>query len=211
MPRKYKPRMPKQVIQKKVMNLTKDVNNLKKASEVHRHPESFTGMALAYDVDNKTVCLDPAQGDTPITRTGDEIAPYRFKFKGTIRYNAASTVPTTCRFILLQSKDGYVPVVNSVANTTRLFQTGGTNLSVFSPLDETNRKKYVLLYDKTFTVDSSKHQAVINIDKKISRKTVFLDGGSTTAAKGQIYLCRLSDVNTNTPTFSGISTIYYKD
>lgn len=193
---------------RKVDQLTKAVNNLKKSNETKYHDENLPLGAIVYGTNNTSTLLDPAQGSTTQTRVGNEISPYRVHIKGRITVGSTEEV---VRITLIQSKQGYVPSSISTGAAQQFYALPASAQSVHSPLDENNRKHYVVLYDKTFTLDAYNKIRQFSINKKISRNTMFEEAGSTTAEKGQVYLIVNSNVAASGPTINAYSRIFYKD
>lgn len=199
---------------KEIKQLKKDVNTLKRSNETKYHDELYTKGAVERDVNNVTTLLDPGQGSTNQTRVGNEISPYRIHLKGDVRIaNAGSVGKGSVRVMVIQSKQGYVPSTISTSTVDKLFIYPNAEVTPHSPLDLNNRQHYVVLFDKTYMLDAAGKQiAKVNINKKISRNVTFVEAGSTTAEKGQIYLCLTSSSATlNDFEFQGYSRIFYKD
>lgn len=170
----------------------------------------------AYDTNNVTSLLTPAEGTNDTEMVGSKINPTRLEVRGSIT-GGDSSFSGICRVTILRSRQRFVPD-NSVGTTTNGYlQFGGTSGAYISQFQKDNRSHFTVLYDKTFVVPpvtSNYRPVLFSFSKKLSGVTEFDLAGGGTLEKGQYYLCLTSDktnASGDTPLVSWSSSIWYKD
>lgn len=131
-----------------------------------------------------TSVSDISQGDTDITRDGDQV--YLRSIEFVWEADVADTF-NQVRFIVVQWYPPTTPVVSDV-----LIGTGTTTF--FMPYNHDKRFNFKILYDRTVTVDT-------NTPSKLSRKIQVIRGfrrriqylGGATDGTNKIYVLKISD------------------
>lgn len=191
---------------KAIMTLKKQVRRLKVHDEHKYHDEYFPRASISYLTNSTTTLFDPAQGSTNQTRIGNEASCYRINLQGIVEASYASTLePQQVRISVIQSKEGFVPSTTATSAAQKTYAVPATSYTVNVPFDDNNRKHFVVLWDKTFTLNNTNGTGCIGFKKsiKVSRRTVFEEAGSTTAEKGQIYVLATTSSPSATPAIVG--------
>jgi len=209
--------MPKKAtkkVSKDVQKLKRDVRLLKSSNETKHHDENYPGGFIDFSTNHVTTLLDPGQSITNQTRIGNEISPFHLRIRGTVDWNPVSGAPQLVRILVIQSKQRFVPVTNTNTISTGVLILSGTSQAPISDFNYENRKKFTVLHDRQYMVSEDDQSQPINVSKRIKRKLVFQEGGSTTAERGQIYMLIYSDqasASSSKPVVRAYSRIQYKD
>lgn len=184
--------------------LIKSVSMLKGLinSELHYKDTTLTGSIGSTMQFNGLTLI--SQGDTDTTREGNKILAHdvygRFEV---VKHDTA--VNDIVRIVLLVDKeqDG------TVATGADLLQT----VSVYSPLNQVDGKRFVIIKDWTFPLTTDRPVRVIKFYKKVPFHIHYADsGGTITSAKeNHIFLALLTNDNTNQATYSGIVRFRWYD
>lgn len=146
--------------------------------------------AAAYDL------LAPAQGDTYITRDGDQIRAHSMYGKFLIWTNASSVGFTVVRIAITYCN------YDSTVNYADVFNTAGSTAPDWIVNRNVNNPTVTVLYDKIIILNPNitgvSVSRLINFRRKLNKKVLF-DAGATTATKGFIQLHIISNQVTNTP------------
>lgn len=150
----------------------------------------------------------PAQGDTDVTRTGDQVAIERIDF----RINGGMTAAGSNQFrvILLRDKTGSIgTTVSNVLYSGSL----GTANAAHSPFNEDLRQNFEVLFDKTMLVDSvSNYQFQTKYQKRWKKpKRVYFNNNTTTVNKGQIKVLFIADILAPNFAYDYYCRIWYSD
>lgn len=215
MPRGRTRRMTKKSVKDDVKQLKKAVNKLNKSNETKNWDEYAAVGNVYYDTEYVSIICDPAPGLGADDRIGDSIQPFRMLFRGYVEVDANYTAGLQqVRVLIIQSKQGFVPASTVTTTTQGVLTRAGQTGAQLSHFIVENRDHFVVLSDKTYTVDlDSKAQIPINQSIKLSRPVRY-QAGSTTAESGQIYILATSNIATatgNGPNFTWNSRILYKD
>lgn len=202
-------------LRRQTTQLASDVRKLKSSREVHYHDENDIGLATPYDVTNRVAILcDPAQGDARTNRSGDSITPISLNLR--IRISSNSSIANLARFMIIQSKERFVPVSTASTGTSAVWEEAGTANAPLSDFFWDNREHFVVLHDEVVTLGSAGASNAIqyrHIKKKLTRKINYL-AGTTGPAEGQIYLVMTSTLNNgggSSPTIAWHSRVRFLD
>lgn len=193
---------------KKITTVIRNVIN--KSSEVKYHDTELN--ASIDDAGIIYTLSDLSQGQTDLTRIGDQQNPLRFVWKGQI---VAGDSTNVVRVMLIQNKSGELAHAASTDVTKILSSNyvGGVN-APYSPLHHDYRRQYTVLYNKTFYVDTYNPIRRVTINKDLSKRKlkVHYDNGGTTQVSGAYYLLMISDSSSiSHPSFTGVGRLYYND
>lgn len=160
---------------------------MKFADENYNNTPSNTGIMK--------VILNPAQGVTENQRIGDQIRLQKLELR--ININGANL--HICRVILFYWK----PNVTVFAPTPGYILNGaysGTTYFAQSPYSRDYSKEYSIIYDKTFSQDTTKTK-ILTLKKKLKNHVVNFVNGSATDCEGALYMLTVVDgvltLNTN--------------
>lgn len=150
----------------------------------------------------------PGQGDTDITRTGDQVAIERIDFRVNGGMTGAGSNQLRC--IILRDKAGGIGT--TVANV--LYSgTLGTANAAHSPFNEDQRGNFEVLWDKTIMIDSvSNYQFQARYAKRWKKpKLVQFNNNTTTINKGQIKVLFVTDILAPNFAYDYYCRIWYSD
>lgn len=191
-----------------------ELRKLKNSVERKYHDElSSEGIVNNINNEVSTLC-DPAQGLTVQTRTGDEIQPTSLQLGLRIRHNGSGLGYQQVRVILIQAKERFVPDSRQSTpdNAAVLAIGGAVSYNYLTSFDWNNRKHFTVLFDKTYTVDDVGTKSVSDLVRvPVRRKVRFEEAGSTTGARGQIYMIRYSSEGANGPYMQWHSRVTFID
>lgn len=162
----------------------------------------------AVDWNGTLSVLNPVtQGDGVSNRDGDELAMKSVWFQAQMTI-AAGLASSTMRVILLYDKAQTIGAVNQILSVV------GTASTVTSAYNFEYRNNYIVLYDKTFIIDTI-NRATWQINKRIrlNKKTVFQGGGSSTIRTGGLRLLLISNqtAGVTTPAALTNSRLFFTD
>lgn len=173
---------------------------------------------IPYDNVTITQLTGISQGDTDVTREGDRITLKNLEFRGFV-YNDASAAHHKARVIIFQWLQNDTP-----ANTDILPIDGATwtSYAVLEPWNHDQRSSYKILYDSGVIhlgYDAAAgvgepSQKVIQVIKNLKGcSKVDYVNGSSTVARGNIYVMALSDATdaANAVSIKFSNTIRYFD
>lgn len=154
-------------------------------------------------------CIDLtgiAQGDTDITRDGDELYLKSIRLKSLIQY--ADTY-NACRTIIFQWYDDTTPTPGDVLSPTYV----GGQQAPLAPYKHDLASKFKILFDKTILVDTYRPHAILDtgyITGGFKRRVHFTAGGTTGVNK--LYLLQISDSGVSThPTMIAVARLNFTD
>lgn len=131
------------------------------------------------------------QGDTDLTRDGDQCRLTSLSFKGNLI--AASTDGTnTVRIIIFKWNDNNIVSAPDLDDILTATGTGEVPLGMYQQ-DNVRSKRFNILYDKLYSLDDFHPQTIINTKIKM-RSPINFNGGGTTG-RGHIYLLYVSNSN----------------
>lgn len=180
----------------------------------------------ATNVVNTGVLFNPCplivQGNTQVTRVGDQITPTSFQFKLDLNSVATTTVANTIRIILFWDRqaNGVVATLSDALNFGLLDNTVVTNL-VYCPRNYLCIDKYHVIYDKTFILNPQTGVAAAYLPvrkhvqhvQRLSRTVKYVTdtGTITDMASNNFYMAVIGDVAAQIPNMIGGLRFYYKD
>jgi len=134
----------------------------------------------------------PPQGDTDVTRDGDQVYLKDFEISGAIGFADSTNV---IRLTVLRWYDDSTPTVDEI------YELGANDaVNMFRPFRKDTSGTYHIMYDKVFAVANTgpgvQHFKKRVFGKKLGRKVVKFRGGSTNGY-GKIYICRQADSGTS--------------
>lgn len=155
--------------------------------------------------------------DFNFSPVGRSVNPMYMDVGFNLRQVGAATRPATARVVIIQSKHRFVPSSGSTDfnSSGSVWNWNGTHNSetMHSPFNFNNRKNFKVLYDRRFAFGDtgvSPENYVIKKRIKLSGKIKWDADGNMES--GAIYLIRISDVSSGSPSMDGfVSTLYYKD
>lgn len=155
-------------------------------AETHYIDTSSTGVDATYTW-QLTALVNPAVGDTDITRNGDEILQHRLS----INFNIIGSDATNlCRVAIIRWLGDQAP------SATDIFSTDSNVLAPLSEYTNDTRAMFHVIYDSgALSLVLNGSSAQLSRQKKISLKGYKqrFAGASTTSDKGQLYLLYASD------------------
>ncbi|WP_445775568.1 hypothetical protein [Shewanella sp.] len=148
-----------------------------------------------------------AQGDTEITRDGEQIKAVSLYIKAVLTINAAATA-SQIRVIIFKAP---MLVTATTPTPADLLEA----VTVISPLNRNVYKKYRIMYDKTFTLDSNGVQSrTIKYFKKfVNLKLRYQGGGAliTDMRENALFCLVIGSEAVNEPTINIYSRIRFID
>lgn len=146
------------------------------------------------------------QGDTDITRNGDQLVQRALRVKGNV---IVSDTTNMSRLILFRWKNESVPVVGDILSATYV----GTPQAPHSPYHHDGRTNFTVLYDKTFSVDTYNTQRIFDTGWiNLRNKKQYYSGGSSSAEKNGIFALIISDSGAvGNPVTNLVSRMTYQD
>lgn len=153
-----------------------------------------------------------SQGDSEDDRTGNEVSPTYFKFRGTVYPNSTAS-PQVVRLVLFQwkpNRNDFTPASSDILQNT-------TNQPVYSPLNY-NNPQFRLLADRILQVPgaSETNRRGTRVNFNIPRKKLMkMKWKSTTSSEdsGHLYLMVLGTqtTGTNSCNIEAHHVLSYKD
>lgn len=126
-----------------------------------------------------------AQGDTDVTRDGDEIMPKSLNIRGSMVIADSTNV---MRFIVFRWLQSTTPVVTDILGVGV-----GSLFGPYAPYNVDSRQKFNVLYDKIQELGSTSQQvALINKFLPLAQKSVQYSAGTTTGTN-KIWALAISD------------------
>ncbi len=134
------------------------------------------------------VINNPGQGDTDITRDGDKLMAKRIEVRGYLLVNNTSVDQTNkIRILLLWDKQV------TIATIADVFESVNNANSPNAMWNHDLRKRFLILYDKSFVVNLNSNGMVqFHINKKLN-KIVTFEAGTTTINTGCLSLVVVSN------------------
>lgn len=172
---------------KRVRSIVK--KELKKNSEIHYHDRTLVNTSVDYSGTSFFSLSGISQGDTDITRTGDQVIPRFLQIRGSV---VAGDGTNLVRVMVVQYKynanDDPADIDQLLSATYKA--TVGYPLAPYN--HDYRGKAFAVLADKLFTVDTYNPIRQFNIKLKRIAKIAYPAGG-TTALKNSLYLVACSD------------------
>lgn len=127
------------------------------------------------------------QGDTDLTRDGDQVRLTSFQLRANIRVGDNTN---TIRLIVFRWNDNNAVVVPAPADLITAISTGEAPLGAYQQ-DNVRSRRFNVLFDRLYSVDANNPQVVLKIKKRMS-STINFNGGGT-GGRGHIYFMYISD------------------
>jgi len=162
------------------------------------------------------VCLNPmVQGQTKLTRIGNQISCTSLQYRGRITIDASATFTPIVRIIFFWDSQANA----SAVTTALLLDAGIITPLVSSPYNHDNSRRFKVLSDRRYTVEgqpalTSLNSKLIQGDIKLNRITKFnTTNGGTFAdiTTNSLWMFVVSNDGTNTPAVVVGSRLYFKD
>lgn len=221
---------PKPSIQKQVSNVKKSIRKMQNDEELKYFDVYYN--TTADTSGNVTILNAMAQGNTQITRIGNEISCTSVQFRGTIYQNVdASLGGTEVRLMVLWDRqpNSADPTIAGLNNGI-LNNVTVTNL-MLSPYTYENQDRYRILYDKRFIINANTWYdydipaTTATIDSvlpmyipfkkklKLSRNTKYDNAaaGITSISSNSLVFVAISNQATLVPTIQSGFRLYFKD
>lgn len=151
-----------------------------------------------------------SQGTDIGNRVGDSIKVTRISWMGRAALSPVVTTFSTLRLLLFRDMEiqGAVPALADI------LETGTGTVSVRSPINFINRKRFSVLWDQIIVLDPNTHYSEVLRGELVVNKTVRYRGTGNTvaaAAEGTIYWLLVSDEATNAPTVAIYTQLQFVD
>lgn len=130
---------------------------------------------------------DVPQGDTDITRDGDQFVQRALRIRGKV---VVADSHNLLRMLVFRWKQDDTPTVSDLLSSTYV----GSVRAPYSPYHHDGRTNFTVLFDKTYLTDS--YKTAVQIDTKwinLRNKKQYMTAGSSTAGKNKIYVMIISD------------------
>ncbi len=150
------------------------------------------------------------QGDTYITRDGDQLRCHSLLIRMKLAWNAAAP-NAMVRFIIFYklSDQNIIPSCRSATDTAIL---EGTAPYPLQPLDWRNRKLYKVIMDELFVGNpDSQDNLVLKRFIKLNHKIMYSSVDASGHRKGRIYTAMISDVLDNPPVITWSTRLKFYD
>lgn len=181
--------------------LSSKVGRLEAESKSNVNSQYTTGAPTTGNTATLIPLTEIAEGDTYSSRTGRAIRVHRLRFSATAT-TASSTVRDTGRLIILRWKPALAGGLPTIGNI--LFNTTQVN----SPFVPWNRKDYVVLYDKLFTVNALEPQ-IIEFDSKLDFTATYNDSSTSGRNENTLFALYLFAENTSPTTFAYYTQVMF--
>lgn len=153
-------------------------------------------------------CLNAIdKGSNVGERIGEEITPRSLKLKMDCIVHASNTLGETVRVLLIKDKQsrGAVPTATELGLTT-----GDYAFTYMPPQSGDYAKRFVILSDKTYQLDTSQNYKSITISKKLQGKIYFGETGLDYQANS-LFLVWYGRDQTNKTSYAFSSELFYED
>jgi len=134
--------------EKKIDKLERKVNGITRTMNAElKYRDEPLGTASIASTGSFVLLNNLAQGDSATTRTGNSVVARTLEMRFNIRWNAAAASTSQgLRVMLLWDRqaNGSLPALNTVLQAT----------DYLSPVNDSFRKRYKVIYDKNFVVAS---------------------------------------------------------
>ncbi len=178
-----------------------------KASTQKHYWNVHAATPVAFDESGTIVdLLKPTQGDSHVSRDGDEIRLRSMEFRYDWQFNTGGTNPQPWRLLIFSYKSDDVPIISDVLLNT------DTGDAVNSAFNQDNRVNYKILHDKRMAASGGSAgggTGVFFASKKLIKKVTFIGAG--TGGHNKIYMMALSNTSTaaDQPELRYDSTIFF--
>lgn len=164
-----------------------------------------------------TVTLGPltnvAQGTTGVTRAGDQVKARSIFFRMSIRWNPAGDPSQIVRVAVLLDVEsaGLNPSPNGVVSS--VWEGAAGTLIVEAQLNHLTRKRFLVLWNKSFCLSSARSAFFIAKSIKLRGEITYLDAtaNATSLGTNHVFMAFWSDKILNTPTIAFTSRFRYTD
>lgn len=221
--RKYKNNPQYNTLNKKIKKIENKIELL--------HEDSIFATTVGNDGADRLLLNGITQGQTDITRVGNEVTATSLQFRGRFETNSGLIVPTCVRVIIFWDRqaNGAIPITlaSSTPSDMALLDNTITTDPLLMPYNYTTIDRYRVLYDKVFVMnpqvvagtEAGATDAVIAVTKyfkgkiKLNRRIKFDTTGSTVASitTNALWAVFYSDVVTDEPALDFVARFYYKD
>ncbi len=192
------------ILAKQLVNLKRMVN-----TEIKEFNTTFDPTAIIDAAGNLVQLTNIPQGDTTITRDGSQCKVLSVYVKGVIKISQSAT-SSAFRLMLVWDRQ-----TNQVIYTTADLLLDASSVdSINSPLNLNNKRRFKVLYDKTFGLNINGRSVIpFRIYKKLNMMIRF-DGSTPSIAdltSNSLSLLMIGDEVTNDPTISWIARVRFVD
>lgn len=197
----YKRKRKNQTLDKKIRAVAKSV--IAKQSEL-KYFDTLVGVSADYSGSLGCLSLVP-QGDTDITRDGDQLYATSMQIKG---YISCADTTNQFRVIIFKYKPEATPTDDDILATA----TKGSVNYVNAPYHHDGRNQFVILSDRRYNLALSTNKAQVNISHnlKLNTKIKYSAGGTT--GYNQIWYFVISDSAAAThPSVNMTSRLRFRD
>lgn len=177
---------------------------LRKNIESKYHDSELIGASVDVDGYIANLCLI-SQGNTVLTRVGNDIRPTRLDFNYVL---ARADATNGMRCIIFRWKPDTASDTPSIGEVVSVSGTSTLRWTAFQEWQD--RKKMEVLYDKIYCFDDDHDLLLCTGSIKLSGTISYQ--GSTTSGSNLIYVCFISDSSVAThPTVAGTARVVYTD
>lgn len=198
-----------QRLEKRIKNVYK---NIKQEIKIHDSVYTFNPSRDNSTGDNIRALTAIAQGDTDITRDGNQINVKSIQVKGQIYMDVAVGQSQTVRMIIFRDNNylnATVPTPAMILEPTAF----GTSDAPYGMRNRRERDRFKVIYDKLFTLNTSGANTLpFNIYRRVNTKTTFADVTNSAYGKNSFWLMVISGAGaTGRPTVNSISRVSFTD
>jgi hypothetical protein len=181
-------------LRKEIARLQTKVGNLTMESKSNVNTTYVTGAPTPGNTVALTSLVPIAEGDTFDSRTGRSIIAKHLRYGATVTTSSTS-IRDTGRFMIIRWKPALAGANPAAADI--LFNVTNVN----TPLVPWNRKDYVVLVDKTFTV-SSFEPTLLEYDLKLNYEATYSTSASSGHNENTLFALIVMAENTSPSTFN---------
>lgn len=199
----YKKRVYKKRVIKKPVTVKQVKKLITSSQEMKFHDKEFgSTVSTAGTV---FAISDIAQGQSDITRIGDQLTVKHIDIRGVAAFTAAADTFNFVRLILVKWNELGVPTVPDILQTVGI----SSYLSHYV-MDTMRMKRFTILHDKTYSVVLNEQIAHWRIKKNVNIKVSY-NLATTNSSKG-LFMILLSDSNVSLHPYVGfVSRVLYND
>lgn len=165
------------------------INEIRKAGETKIYTTVATAANVTFSGTISNSLTIPVKGDAYNQRTGIQISPLSLNLKGQIIVGGTTNI---VRLVLFRWKDNTATAVPVVADLITAGYTVASYAPLFTYIWGPKRKKFSVLWDRTFAVDQGKQVVYFNKTIKLKGTQVF-NPGAVTDGTSQLFLMSISD------------------
>lgn len=202
---KKPPQFRQLLTQRRVRNERDVFRTLKKIAEKKKFDFSQASASIDYSGAIYSI-TDVAQGDTDVTRDGDQLTPLRLEVRGAFVVGDAVNANRIVIVRWLPLDSSMAPAVASVLEVT------GSALAPYSPYQHDNLRAgyFEVLYDTFFVEDTYSPIKQFYIDLNIPQNKKMAFNAASTNGSGKLFLIAISDSAAAThPNIQFISRLWF--